>query len=363
MRDHSDDQHILIVPGKETQKKEEGRVRVYTIASPLVCRTSRYRVLTKLHLVRKIFEDEKPDLIESGDPYQLAWKAVKCGRALGIPVTGFYHSHFPEAYIRSVARYLGGGPAIKIAERICRCYIRNLYNRFARTLVPAPALSHLLSGWGVTNVENIDLGVDVEIFAPCEEDRSQLRRELGIPQNAFLLLYVGRLAQEKNVKILLKAFHLLWSRFPKKYHLLVVGDGFLRKSLLRLQESSSAISWIHFCEEAPRLAQIYRAADLFVHPSVNETFGLVALESQACGTPVVGIQGSYMDRIIFNNQVHWARENTFAALADAIEEMARQDLRAVGLQASQQVHQKYAWKFVFERLFSIYREIVANYKS
>ncbi len=362
IREYTDGEHILIVPGSETRKRDEGRIRIYTIASPLINRTSRYRILTRLHLVQQIFEQEKPDLIESGDPYQLAWKAVKCGGALGIPVTGFYHSHFPDAYIRSVARYLGR-PGIKIAEKISRRYIRSLYNRFERTLVPAPALSRLLAGWGVQNVENIDLGVDVDIFSPRDENHTELRCELGIPEGAVLLLYVGRLAQEKNVRLLLRAFELLCSRFPNKYHLLVVGDGLLRKVLLRIQKSTSAISWVHFCEEAPRLAQMYRAADLFVHPSVNETFGLVALESQACGTPVVGIQGSYMDRIIFNNQIHWARENTFPALAEAIEEMTRQDLRVVGLHASQQVRNKYAWKFVFERLFSIYRDVVADYKN
>ncbi|PWU09710.1 MAG: glycosyltransferase family 1 protein [Verrucomicrobia bacterium] len=362
VREHTDGEHILIVPGNKTHKNDEGRIRVYTIASPLISRTSRYRCLTKLRLVQQIFEEEKPDLIESGDPYQLAWKAVQCGRNLRIPVTGFYHSHFPDAYIRSVARYLGQS-AIKIAEKLSRRYIRNLYNRFARTLVPAPALTRLLYDWGVKNVEHIDLGVDVDTFTPRQEDRAPLRRELGIPENALLLLYVGRLAQEKNVKMLLEAFRLLHKRFPNKYHLLVVGDGRLRKPLLRLKKTTSAIHWVHFCKEAPRLAQFYRAADLFVHPSINETFGLVALESQACGTPVIGIQGSYMDRIIFNNQIHWARENTFAALAEAIEEMGRQDLRGAGLQASHQVRNKYAWKFVFQRLFSIYREVVTNYKS
>lgn len=361
VREQTDSEHILIVPGIETQKKEEGRVRTYTIASPLISRTSRYRILTKLHLVAKILEQEKPDLIESGDPYQLAWKSVGCGNVLGIPVTGFYHSHFPEAYIRSVARYFGRS-ATKIAENLSRRYIRNLYNRFACTLVPAPALSRLLIDWGVKNVENIDLGVDVDTFAPREEEDSQLHYELGIPKETVLLLYVGRLAREKNVQVLLKAFDLLWNCFPQKYHLLVVGDGRLRGALLRLKKTTHAVSWIHFCEDASRLAQIYRAADLFVHPSVHETFGLVALESQACGTPVVGIQGSYMDRIIFNNQMHWARENKFSALATAIEEMTQQDLRLVGLHASQQVRHKYAWKFVFERLFSIYREVIANYK-
>ena len=80
-----------------------------------------------------------------------------------------------------------------------------------------------------------------------------------------------------------------------------------------------------YCAEPRRLAALYRAADLFVHPGVQETFGLVTLEAQACGTPVIGIRGSYMDRIIHSDQALWARENSAEALAAAIEETSRED--------------------------------------
>jgi alpha-1,6-mannosyltransferase len=78
------------------------------------------------------------------------------------------------------------------------------------------------------------------------------------------------------------------------------------------------------------LARYYRAADLFVHPSVQETFGLVALESQACGTPVVGIRGSYMDNVICHDQQSWARGNSGEALADAIVAASTNKLAALG---------------------------------
>jgi alpha-1,6-mannosyltransferase len=130
--------HILVVPGETTETHGDNTSRVYTIASPLVSRTSRYRALLKLHLVEEVLEKEKPDIIESGDPYQLAWKAVASSRGLDIPVVGFYHSHFPEAYIRSVAKYFGP-IAIAIAEDVSRRYVRTLYNSFQRTFVPSPS--------------------------------------------------------------------------------------------------------------------------------------------------------------------------------------------------------------------------------
>ena len=360
-RHRPDCEHILIVPGEKTGMTGDDTARVYTVASPLVSRTSRYRALLKLHLVEEVLEKERPDIVESGDPYQVAWKAIASGRALGFPVVGFYHSHFPEAYIRSVAKFFGP-LAVEMAEDIARRYVKTLYNKFARTFVPSPTLTKLLGDWGVERLENVDLGVDTEIFQPSDESPHALRRELGIPEGSRLLLYVGRLASEKNVVTLLDAFRLLTERERGRYHLLAVGDGTLRPALLRLQEEAGGVTWQQYCGDPVKLAQLYRAADLFVHPGVQETFGLVTLESQASGTPVVGIRGSYMDRIIFANQLHWAAQNTPASLATAIDAMFNQDLRKVGLLASQTARRHYSWKTVFERIFGVYDGVIANFE-
>ena len=355
-----DCQHILVVPGETTESHGDQVSRVYTIASPLVSRTSRYRALLKLHLVEEVLEKERPDIIESGDPYQLAWKAVASGRGLDIPVVGFYHSHFPEAYIRSVAKYFGK-LAIAIAQDASRRYVRTLYNSLERTFVPSPTLATLLRHWGVERVESIDLGVDADVFHPNGAPSALLRRELKIPEGRRLLLYVGRLASEKNVRTLFDAFGILHRKAPQKYHLLTVGDGALRPALVRLRQETQCVTWLQYCREPAELASVYRTSDLFVHPGIQETFGLVTLESQACGTPVVGIRGSYMDRIIFSNQRHWAAENTPYSLADAIEAKFSEDLRESGLQASIAAREHYSWKIVFQRLFSVYEEVISRF--
>jgi len=179
-----------------------------------------------------------------------------------------------------------------------------------------------------------------------------------------LLLYVGRLAKEKNTRTLFRSFELLHGRHPNEFRLVVVGDGPQRNELRKLQSNScrSSIKWIAYCECAAELASLYRAADLFVHPGVQETFGLAALESQACGTPVVGIRGSYMDSVICHNQESWARENSPEALATAIEEYSAKKLSALGRNAARVARSLYSWPRVFEELFCIYRELRANYR-
>lgn len=358
------DEHVLIIPGERDEVITNGRAKTYTIKSPLISRTSRYRVLLRLGAVEKILEKEMPDVIESGDPYQVAWKALASGRALRIPVVAFYHSHFPEAYLRSVGKFFGA-TATEFVMDLAQRYVRNLYNRFARTLVPSPALSEVLRDWGVENVENIDLGVNTDVFKPLpNEGKAEVentRLELIIPRQQTLLLYVGRLAPEKNTRTLFEAFEILHREHPARFQLLAVGDGQQRALLAKLRDETGAVTWLPYCGDSMRLAQLYRAADLFVHPGVQETFGLVALEAQACGTPVIGIHGSYMDRIIHSDQTLWAGENTPAALAHAIVKIStRENLTRIGAAASEVVRQRYSWRHVFDRLFAIYRSVVSS---
>jgi alpha-1,6-mannosyltransferase len=348
-------EHLLIIPGKKTEKIETPGSKTFLIGSPLVSRTSRYRALLNLNAVEEVLERENPDVIESSDPYQVAWKAIASGEALRIPVVGFYHSHFPEAYLRTTMKYLGE-TATNVMMEVAKNYVRNLYNHFRKTFVPSTGLAQVLSDWGVENIVLSELGVDTTVFNRAP-DKLATRIEFGIPKDRIVLLYVGRLAPEKNVKTLYQAFWLLHRETPGRFHLFVVGDGHYRDDLIELQKETGAVTWLRYSSDQRMLAKIYRTADLFVHPGVQETFGLVALESQACGTPVVGIRGSYLDRIIFADQSHWAEENSPESLAAAIRAMSETDLEAAGIEASRRVIQRYPWRKVFERMFDIYQQI------
>ena len=356
------DEHVLVIPGPRTERIEAERSRIYSIRSPLLSRTSRYRALLNLRAIEEILEREQPDLIESGDPYQVAWKAIASGFALRIPVVGFYHSHFPEAYLRTTARFLGR-TATEFMMDLARRYVRQIYNQFEATLVPSARLGKLLTDWGVRNVRAVDLGVNVDVFRPDPGDAAATRESLGIPSGRCLLLYVGRLAQEKNTQTLFAAFEALVRREPGRYHLLIVGDGLQRGELRSLQERIGNVTWLQYCTDSEELARFYRAAELLVHPGVQETFGLTALESQACGTRVVGIRGSYMDRIIFGSQEHWAKENSVPGLANAVAAAAGSELREHGQAAAQNVREHYAWPVVFAQLFQLYRRVRAEFHA
>jgi alpha-1,6-mannosyltransferase len=359
IRDHTNDEHVLIVPGEKTEQSGNNRTRVYSIRSPLISRTAKYRALLDLRAMGEILDREKPDIIESSDPYQVGWKAIAFGKSAEIPVVAFYHSHFPEAYLRGASKLLGhrAGKALMSAARR---YVRKMYNRFEATFVPSEPLKQVLEGWGVHNTQLVSLGVNTENFAPEPDDGAETRKALRVAPGEKVLLYVGRLAPEKNTSALFEAFRIVTTKRPREFRLVVIGDGPHREQLRALETETRAVNWIQYCTDPLELARYYRAADLFVHPGTQETFGLVALESQACGTPVVGIRGSRLDGIILHDQEGWAAENNPKALADAIEQFSRRDLRLLGDVAAKGAAEC-AWPRVFERLFCIYREVCSNY--
>jgi alpha-1,6-mannosyltransferase len=354
-------EHVLIVPGAKTRLKANGRSRIYTIRSPLVSRTAQYRALLNLRAVEEILERERPDVIESADPYQLGWKALKVGRALRVPVVGFYHSHFPEAYLRKSATLLGKRATHRVMK-LSRAYVRKLYNQHDATIVASERLARVLAQWGVHNVRVVSLGVNTEIFRPDGPRTEAIWRSLGVASSQTLLLYVGRLSKEKNTATLFRAFKTLQRDRPNEFHLLVIGDGPDRALLRKLQMRTENLTWIRYCADPSELAGFYRAADLFVHPGVQETFGLTALECQACGTPVVGIRGSYMDNIICHDQESWAVENSPDALANSIEKSSDRKWTVLGRNAARVVRSLYGWPRVFDELFCIYGELRSKYR-
>ncbi|WP_199052642.1 glycosyltransferase family 1 protein [Aquitalea sp. ASV15] len=171
--------------------------------------------------------------------------------------TTAYHTRFPE-YIAARTR---------LPLSISYAWMRHFHNAGAATMVPTQSIADDLRARGFTKVVLWSRGVDTNLFTPGERDRLD---ESTAPR----FVYIGRVAVEKNIEAFLK-LDLPGSKW-------VVGDGPL---MARLQREYPEV---HFAGVFPQneLARFYRAADVFVFPSLTDTFGLVLLEAMACGTPV-----------------------------------------------------------------------------
>ena len=115
--------------------------------------------------------------------------------------------------MRSTEKYLGQ-TATEIVMDAARRYVCKLYNQFEVTFVPSLRLAKLLEEWGVENVRGVNLGVNTEVFRPDPDDTASTRDSLGVTPEQKLLLYIGRLAQEKNTQTLFRSFEMLAQRCP-----------------------------------------------------------------------------------------------------------------------------------------------------
>jgi glycosyltransferase involved in cell wall biosynthesis len=215
----------------------------------------------------------QPDLVHIATEGPLGWAALHAARHLGLPVVSSYHSNFSQ-YLRQY----GFG----CLEEACWRYLRWFHNGTQVTFCPTPSIRDLLLARGFREVRTWGRGVDSGHFHPEKRD-DQLRRQWGAGPDTPVILYVGRLAAEKNVAMLLDAFGLLPDD-PAPI-LVLVGDGPLRSRLEKVSGKRVVFAGYRQGEE---LARSYASADLFVFPSLTDTFGNVLLEGMAAGLPAVG---------------------------------------------------------------------------
>lgn len=224
----------------------------------------------------RLWSHKRPDVVHIATEGPLGWSALQVARKMRIPVSTDFRTNF-HAYTEHYKVGLLKKPII--------AYLRKFHNLAHSTMVPTEQLRQELQALGFERLHAVPRGVDVHHFDPAKRS-DDVRRSWGVKEGDgegdVVLLCVARLAPEKNLSVLLQVFTSLRQQYPR-LHLVVVGDGPLRESLQR--ECPQAV-FTGFMDEK-NLALHYASADVFVFPSVSETFGNVCLEAMASGLPVV----------------------------------------------------------------------------
>lgn len=222
--------------------------------------------------LRQLWRRERPDVLYVATEGLLGWSAIREAARHNIPVISGFHTNF-----HSYSEHYQVG----FLQRPIYDYLRRLHNRTACTLVPTETQRRALLADGFHAVEVLGRGVDSQLFSPARRS-DELRRAWGLRRHDQAVLYVGRLAAEKNLPLAVHAFRMMRERNPN-LRLIIVGDGPFYQELYANERDTI------FCgaQTGVALAEHYASADIFLFPSETETFGNVTLEAMASGLAVV----------------------------------------------------------------------------
>jgi glycosyltransferase involved in cell wall biosynthesis len=237
-----------------------------------------------------------------------------------------------------------------------------LSTRFAAradaVIAPSAVIRDKLHSRGVrAPIAVVPTGIDLERFSPG--DRPAARRALGLPSEAALVLYVGRLDREKSVDRVFAAFERIAGTVPHA-RLALVGQGSQTDRLRRLAAALPVRDSIRFVGAHPHdtLPPWYRAADLFLFASETETQGLVLAEAAACGLPAVAVSAPGCDEVIRDGETGRLTKADPTALADAAIELLLDPARrqAMGRRARDVARREFDVAQQIDRTLAVYRE-------
>lgn len=232
----------------------------------------------------KTWRQNPPDLVHVVTEGPLGWSAVRAANRLKIRLVSDFHTNF-----HTYSSYYKMG----LGKHFVNGYLRRFHNKTLCTMVPTNALKESMENMGYHRLSVVGRGVDTQLFDPKRRHQG-LRSSWGCGPNDPVCLYVGRLAAEKNLHLVVEAFLAFQQKNPLA-KLVVVGDGPWREKVRQLVPDA------HFAgvRRGESLARYYASSDFFLFPSLSETFGNVVIEAMASGLAVLSFDdaaaGTYIE--------------------------------------------------------------------
>ena len=298
--------------------------------------------------MRRRLDRFKPDLVYLVTEFSMGLCGLRYAAKAGIPAVGFYHTNLPQ--------YLSYYGLSFFSDWAWR-YLRWFHNRCTINYCPSESTRILLEGKGIRNLRIWGSGVDTALFSP-EKRKESLWTRADCGENETILLYVGRLAQEKDLDVLMEAYGALRKKY-RDIRLVITGDGPMAAELKR--EAPPGVIFTGYLH-GEELAAAYASGDIFVFPSTTETYGNVIIEAMASGLPVVAPNsGGIMENLVHRHNGLACRPRSVSDMVDAVT-LLKEDT-GLRLALSEQARRHAltrSWDSVFDRLIEGYYGFVSG---
>ncbi|UCF61981.1 MAG: glycosyltransferase [Anaerolineaceae bacterium] len=346
----------LIVPHYEDFIDSEPYIFRYP-ALDLTDRIDISLVLPFQPLIEPTVRGIMPDIIHSQHPVWMGDLAVTFAHELGVPLVFTYHTRYDE-YAQSYVP-IAAGLASKVAEEVVKRYMRQC----THIVAPTPVIRDLiLREYQVEKpVSVVPSPVDLTRYE--DKDPKRIRQEFGLDKYE-VLLYIGRLAKEKGLDLLLNAFVMIVAERPQA-RLMLVGDGPYRRVLEGQVQRYGLSRKVIFTGVVPHeeIPDYAAAADLFVFTSLTDTQGLVLVEAMAAGVPAVAVEAPGPVDILARGGglLVPAEEDAFA---QAILTLLEDDVRRKELgEEAFSLAQPYAVSATTNRMLAVYEEALSTVRG
>ena len=301
----------------------------------------------------RTFRKYEFDIIHTHTPWLVGFVGMRWAESHEIPLVTTYHTLYDR-----YAHYMSMFPRRYIRFRIAK-HTHFYYNSAEHVITPSETSARWLQRHGVTQPIHI-----IPTGSPKKQmfDRMESRAKLGILPEQQVLLYVGRLAKEKNLFSLLETFRLVKIEQPNT-RLWLVGDGPFKEELLRETAHLGIGDSVKFVGFIPRdeVGIYYAAADLFTFPSITETQGLVVQEATQYGLPAVAIHGGGASESIIDGFNGRIVKNDSAVMATAILKCLRDEDELLRLQQGAiKTSREGSVEIMVDRILEVYYEALGQ---
>ncbi len=329
----------LLVPGARASQTEDAYGPVLTVAAPVLPINRDYRNIVSSAAVRDVVARLQPEAIEVLDKWTLPRLALSL-TAPGRSVLGFSCERLDQV----LPAYLGHSRAV---YRGIAAYNRWFCRQFTTVVCHSRYSTAELRAGGAGNVVTVPLGVAAEWQRAEPRDEAWRRELLG--DGRALLVYVGRLVAEKNVRLLSA---MMASLAPEGYRLVVVGAGPAAEE--RRLQAAPGTQLLGFVRDRSRLRTLLASCDGFVFPSAIESFALSVLEALASGCPVAAVAAGAVPEILPPGAGVLARPHA-AALAEAVRRALALP-RPAAAASGRRVARQLTWGRYVERVLALHQE-------
>lgn len=304
-------------------------------------------VIPDYFAVRRAIARFKPDIVHCATEFLVGRIGQMAAARARVPVVTSYHTDF--------SRYMTSYGVPWLAAPVAR-YLARFHKRALRTFTPSAASRDDLCGLGVPDVVVWGCGVDADRFNPARRSQ-ELRVKLGL-DGAFTFLYVGRLAAEKGVDIVIEAYRRAAARLPQGSTRLVIAGAGPEERRIRATAPEDTV-FLGFLDRASALPELYASADAFAFASTTETLGLVVLEAMASGLSVIAAPAGGVAEHLRDGENGIAYPaNDVDACADAMVRLATDGALSVRLRGgARRTAVALSWQSELDRLDASYRHL------